>query len=127
MASRQIELEFRTWGGKRGGAGRKLEGPRGHVPHRRRGRFASWRAFHVTWRLVDNWGTLRASGPYHAVRAAMGGMLRRRDFGIVHISLERDHMHLIAEAHDATALGNGMRAFQSSAARRLNRTLGRRG
>ena len=81
----------------------------------------------MTSRLVDNLGTLRASGPYHAVRAAMGGMLRRTDFGIVHISLERDHMHLIAEAHDAMALGNGMRAFQSSAARRLNRTLGRRG
>src|SRR5262245_11606846 len=118
MASRQLKIAFRTWGGKRPGAGRKPNGPRSQVPHTTRGPFPHWMPSHVTSRLVDNLGTLRARGPYHAVRAAMGGMLRRDDFGIVQISLERDHMHLIAEAHDETALGNGMRAFQSSAARR---------
>jgi hypothetical protein len=49
------------------------------------------------------------------------------DFRIVHFSAQRDHVHLIIEAHDRAALTRGMRSLAIRAALALNRALGRRG
>jgi len=45
----------------------------------------------------------------------------------VQASIQHNHVHVIAEANDKTALANGLRAFMISCARHLNRTIGRRG
>ena len=58
---------------------------------------------------------------------ALLAALHRSDFRVVHISIQAAHLHLLVEAADAYALANGVRAFEISAAHRLNRAIGRRG
>lgn len=50
----------------------------------------------------------------------------RPDFQIIHFSIQRDHVHLIAEAQDKRALASGMNSFASRFAKRLNKLLGGR-
>jgi putative transposase len=45
----------------------------------------------------------------------------------VHFSVQRDHVHLIVEANDATALSRGMRGLAIRCALAVNRALGRCG
>jgi REP element-mobilizing transposase RayT len=49
---------------------------------------------------------------------------RREDFRIVHLSIQRNHLHLIVEADDKAALAHGMQSFTISAARHINTALG---
>jgi REP element-mobilizing transposase RayT len=119
----QQSFEFRTWGGKRKGAGRPLRGPRSSEPHKARVRFSSPSPAHVTLRVIAPLPTLRRPDAYHAIRHSMYAVLERDDFRIVHIGIERDHLHLLVEADDHESLWGGVRAFESSAAQRLNRAI----
>ena len=47
-------------------------------------------------------------------------------FRIVHISVQRTHIHLIVEAENRVALATGMQAFGISAARNINREISER-
>lgn len=126
MASRQQgqrSFEFRTWGGKRRGAGRPPKGSRSSEPHQARARFSRPTPVHVTLRVIAPIPTLRRPDAYHAIRRSMYAVIERNDFRIVHISLERDHLHLLVEADDHVSLWEGVRAFESSAAQRLNRAI----
>jgi putative transposase len=124
----QVEIEFRTWGGKRKGAGRPPAGRRSSERHKRRVRFERTTAVHCTLRVVDSVRSLRRRHCYAAIRKAMLVAGRRADFRITHISLERDHVHVIVEADSHAALAAGMQGFEISAARRLNQAIGvRRG
>jgi putative transposase len=71
-------------------------------------------------------GTLRRRKAYRAVRRAL---LRcaavRADYRVVHVSIQRTHIHLLVEAEDRRALARGMQGFAISTAKRLNRELGR--
>lgn len=49
--------------------------------------------------------------------------MNHEDCRIVHISVQRDHIHLLVEANDEEALARGMQGFQVSAAKRLNAAL----
>lgn len=75
---------------------------------------------HVTLRVSPAVGGLRRRRAYHAVRRALLTSFVRQDFRVVHVSIQRTHIHLICEADDTAALGHGMQGFQISAARRLN-------
>jgi hypothetical protein len=44
----------------------------------------------------------------------------RERFRIVHVSVQRTHVHMLVEAADATRLARGMQGFQISAARHIN-------
>lgn len=46
---------------------------------------------------------------------------------IVHFSVQSDHLHLLVEAEDATALGRAIKGLSVRIARRVNRLAGRRG
>jgi hypothetical protein len=48
----------------------------------------------------------------------------REQIRIVHISLQRNHVHLLVEAQDKTALARGVQGFLISAARHINTALG---
>ena len=117
----QQSFEFKTWGGKRKGAGRPPKGGRSSEPHKARVRFSCTTRAHVTLRVVAPVPTLRRPAAYHAIRHALYAVVGRSDFRIVHLSIERDHLHLIVEADDHLALAGGIRTFESSAAQRLNR------
>ncbi len=115
-------------GGPRRGAGRKPKnGVRAGSPHKTRpvvkGRFP----IHAVMRIEDDIRNLRKRHLYQALRWATIAVARRERhdakvgyFRIIHISIQRDHIHMIIEAGDKTALSRGMQSFQISAAKHLN-------
>jgi REP element-mobilizing transposase RayT len=123
----QVEMVFRTHGGKRPGAGRKPKGPRPGARHEARPEHDHRHPVHVTIRVVGNVEGLRRRDIYLAVREATIVTARREDFRIVHMSVQRDHIHLIVEADHKEALSKGIRGFSISAARQINKAITARG
>jgi REP element-mobilizing transposase RayT len=123
---RQQVMVFRTWGGKREGAGRPVTRKRRSEPHKKRPRHDRSVPVHVTSRVVPAVGALRRQHMFRALRAATITVASRDDFRIVHFSIQRDHVHLLVEAENKTALAKGMQAFQISAARHINAAITRR-
>ncbi|MBA3820302.1 MAG: transposase [Deltaproteobacteria bacterium] len=119
----QQDLAFKTWGGKRKGAGRPPKGRRSSEPHKRRERFTRPTPVHVTLRIAEGLGKLRRRAIYQAIGRAVVAVLGMPDFRIVHLSLENDHLHLIVEAASDGALARGIKAFGSSAAQRINQVI----
>ena len=127
----QMELELKRdkngqrRGGKRKGAGRKRIHflPSGKPLHRRvrkRPKVSARTPVHVVLRVSKTVGRLRRCKAYHAIRlailtAAVLGLIR-----VVHVSIQRNHIHLLVEAVSEVALARGMKGLQVSAARRLN-------
>jgi hypothetical protein len=68
---RQLGLEFRTWGGKRAGAGRKPRGARGGVAHRSRGEWTRPVPLHVTLRMAPHLYNLRSRRSFRVIGAAL--------------------------------------------------------
>jgi putative transposase len=95
--SKQLELEIRTWGGKRKNAGRKRVAIRPRVPHLRRPELHRSHPVLVTVRICDGVPSLRQPA------------------------------HLIVEAEDRDSLSRGMRGLNTRLAKRLNKLFGRRG
>jgi len=110
----QTEMIFRTHGGKRRGAGRKPKGKRPGASHAARPKHNPRHPVHVTMRVVGSAAGLRCRDMYFAVREATIVTARREDFRINHISIQRDHLHLIVEAETKDALSQGIRGFSSS-------------
>ena len=81
---------------------------------------------HVVLRVVPEVGSLRRRCAYQAVREATITTARREDFRIVHLSLQRTHVHLLVEADDKHALASGLQGFQISAAKHLNAAISKR-
>jgi REP element-mobilizing transposase RayT len=123
----QVEMVFRTHGGKRPGAGRKPKGARPGASHGARPEHNARHPVHVTIRVVGSAAGLRCKDMYLAVREATIASAKREDFRIVHMSIQRDHIHLIVEAASTAALSRGVRGFSISAARQINRAFTARG
>jgi hypothetical protein len=111
---------IKTRGGNRRGAGRPPKGARAGSPHKERPFHDARYPVHVVLRAVRAVGNLRRRCVYHAIRKATRTTARREGFRIVHLSIQRDHMHLLVEARDKAALASGMQGFQISAAKHLN-------
>jgi hypothetical protein len=114
-------------GGKRPGAGRPRKRPRytsrPDVPHVTRPVLKSRYPVHVVLRAIPVVGNLRRRKLYHAIRWATLCVGKRENFRIVHLSIQRTHIHLLVEAADKTALARGMQGFQISAAKLINAAL----
>jgi len=110
-------------GGRRKGAGRKrtLPGP-AQGAHRTRPFHDRRLPVHVVLRVTHEVGRLRRAKAYAAVRLAMIALVLagRTGFRVVHLSIQRHHIHLLCEADDRVALANGVRALCISTAKRLN-------
>ena len=124
---RQLRLRLvpRTWGGRRAGAGR----PRGDgrtVPHRARPVHRARFPVHVTVRARDGLPPFREGAIAAVVRRAIA-VASGAAFRVVHFSIQSNHIHLIVEATDATALSRGMQGLNIRIARRVNALLGARG
>jgi len=124
--SEQLVL-FKKHGGKRRGAGRPPKGARAGAPHKTRPFLHARYPVHVVLRVVAAVGNLRRRCTYQAIREATLTTARREDFRIVHLSVQRTHVHLIVEAADKCALASGMKGFQISAAKHLNAAISRGG
>lgn len=117
--SEQLML-FKKRGGKRRGAGRPPKGKRAGAPHKPRPFLHARYPVHVVLRVIAAVGNLRRRCVYQAIREATITTARREDFRIIHLSIQRTHVHLIVEASDKRALASGMQGFQISAAKHLN-------
>ena len=103
--------------------GRPPKGPRSGSPHKKRPTLKGRFPVHVVMRVAAELGSLRKRDCYKALRWATLTAARREDFRIVHISIQRTHVHMLVEAHDKRALSRGMQGFQISAAKLLNRAV----
>jgi REP element-mobilizing transposase RayT len=118
-APKQLVL-FSKRGGKRRGAGRPPKGTRAGAPHKERPFLHPRYPVHVTLRAIAAVGNLRRRCVYQAIRWATLTTARRDDFRIVHLSIQRNHVHLLVEADNKRALAAGMQGLQISAAKHLN-------
>jgi REP element-mobilizing transposase RayT len=122
----QLELDSVRHGGRRPRAGRK-SGPNPRVRHRSREFFARILPAHVTVKVRRDVPSLRTAKLVHEVEQSFARSCERKDFRLVHYSLQGDHAHLIVEAKDCAALGRGMKAIGSRLARAVNRVFERSG
>ncbi|HEY4238881.1 MAG TPA: transposase [Kofleriaceae bacterium] len=119
----QIDL-FRARGDKRRGAGRPGSGARSHA---KRAKVTRHTPVHVTLRVVKLAANLRTRDLYRAIRAATIVVGRTQAMRVVHASVQSNHIHMLVEADDQRILARGMQGFQISAAKQINRVLGRKG
>jgi len=123
---RHVQQELFRRGGRRKGAGRKPKGARAGSRHEERPEIKSRYPLHVVMRVVPGVGSLRRRPMYKAIREATIIAALRERFRIVHVSLQRTHVHMLVEAESKDALARGMQGFQISAARNINTALGDR-
>src|ERR1043166_1372248 len=132
-----VQQELFRDAGKRGagrkarrGSGRKARRGcgrgrgRGREGHGARPDFKERHPLHVVMRVVPAVGNLRRRTMYKALREASITAALRERFRIVHVSLQRNHVHMLVEAANKAALGRGMQGFLISAARHINTALG---
>lgn len=105
------QLSFKKtagWGGRRRGAGRKNLSRT--VNHMARPRVDHKKPLHITMRLRDRLPNLRTHRLLKAFKTSARGAT---PYGlrVVHFSLLSNHLHLIVEADNNQALGDGMRSL----------------
>ena len=124
---KQATLEFRSWGGARANSGRKRVGPRARVGHKTRAHQELRHPVHVTTRLRARLPSLRRKTTLSVLELAFSRGADRFGFRLVHYAIRSNHLHLIAEAADRTALARGMQGLLVRVARALNKHWVRRG
>jgi REP element-mobilizing transposase RayT len=123
--ARRIE---RKHGGWRPNAGRKKTKELHFDPsHARRPELFFKHPVHAMLRTLPSVPRLRQRAAYEAIRRTLVNFLDGDDFRVVHISIQRNHLHLIVEAANKQALRRGMQRFGIRAARALNDAFGREG
>ena len=120
---KQVGFEFRSWGGKRRGAGRKPTGERAGVRHQTREVLKARFPVHVTWRMRKNVWNLRSRRCFGVLARAFWRGADRFGFKLVHYSVQGNHLHLLVEARDERALSRGMNGLGVRVARGLNRVM----
>ena len=110
--------------------GRPRKNPaRAGSPHKRRPEHKKQFPLHIVLRVARAVGSLRKRFMYRALReATIAVALRelayddvRGAFRIVHLSIQRTHVHMLVEADNKLALSRGLQSFQISAAKHINR------
>ena len=123
----QAEL-FKTRGGKRPGAGRRVEpGGRAGVSHKARERFAKPTPVHATVRIARGVWNLRARRCRSLIEGALSALRQREGFRVIEFSIQGNHVHLVVEADNSVALSRGMQSLSIRVARALNRLMERTG
>jgi REP element-mobilizing transposase RayT len=92
-----------------------------------RPKLASRFPVHVTLRVLKEVFNLRSGRSFRVVRKAFQAGNDRFGFRLNHFSVQGNHLHLIAEATDARALGRGMQGLEVRIAKGLNHMMGRKG
>ena len=122
----QLDLDWKTWGGSRKGAGRKRR-RLSRVSHERRAKLRRSYPLLITSKLIEGLPTLRN----RKAGRLLFGILRERcelaGFRIVQFSILSNHLHLLVEADSRDALTRGLRSLFIRMAKNLNRLWGRKG
>ena len=120
--TKQIEMEFRTHGGKRKGAGRKKT-DQSLVNHVKRPKLNGREPINVTLRLVAGLQSIRTPGMMRAFARAVT-LAKRFGMRVVHYDFQSNHIHLLVEAESKEALSRGMRSLNTSLAIAIKKVLG---
>jgi putative transposase len=122
----QLPLAFETRARARRRSGRKAGKGRGFVRHRTREVHLPAHPVHVV--LRSKFRPLRSQFVFPTLRSALAKAARAREgFRVVQFSVQHDHLHLIVEARDKTALSRGMQGLAIRVARQVNRLVNRHG
>ena len=124
---KQLELKFRSHGGRREGAGRKPASKRPPVHHVRRPKVPKGSPAHVTLRVRRDVPSLRSRRFIRDFQSRMTAGCERGEFRVCHFSIQRDHVHFVVEAAGKEALGRGMKSVGTRLARAVNRVFARTG
>jgi REP element-mobilizing transposase RayT len=125
--SSQQELTFHPRGGRRPGAGRKPTGERAGVPHVPRPSLSGREPVLLTLKVAPHVWSLRARRAFDRLMRALGRAQDRFGTCFVHFSVQRDHVHLIAETASQEALSRSMQGLSVRIARAINRVMARKG
>ena len=112
-------------GGVRENAGRKKA--RSGVPHRARPEHKPRHPLHVTLKVRRDLPSLRTRRVMKALAPVFAVGKERFGLRLNHYSLQTDHLHLIVEAEDRTALTRGLKGLSVRIARALNKLWRRKG
>src|SRR6187200_2943721 len=107
--AKQLEIEFRSHGGRRKGAGRKPASKRPPVHHVKRPKVAKRSTAHVTLRVRGDVPSLRSRRFIRDFQSRMRAGCERGEFRVCHYAIQRDHVHLVVETVGKEALGRGMK------------------
>ena len=122
--ARQTELPFRSWGGRRKGAGRK-RGTR--ASHHKRPRFARPTPVHVTLRVRRHVWNLRSRRCHLRIAGCLEQAAGRLGLRVIEYSVLGNHVHFIVEADDSESLSRGMQGLTIRIAKALNALMQRGG
>jgi hypothetical protein len=81
---------------------------------------------HVTLRAREDLPSFRSARLFPFVRRSLAAA-HKPAFRVVHFSVQSDHIHLVVEADDHTALVRGVQGLAVRCAKALNRAMPRRG
>src|SRR5713226_1808526 len=122
---KQQQLIFRTWGGRRKGAGRKRHTD--ELPHLARPEVRPNQPQHVTIRVRPDVISLRKSRSFAAIKQAFRLARERLGMRVCHFSVLGNHIHVVDEAGDRVALARAITGLNIRFARALNRLMTRKG
>lgn len=120
-------LPFKLRGGRRPGAGRKPKGDAAGVAHAARAPLAPRFPAHVTVKATSGLPRMRRAREYAALRAAFAAGCDRFGFRLVHYAVLNDHLHMLVEASNRTALTRGLQGLLIRIAKALNKLWQRKG
>src|SRR4030095_16298533 len=108
---KQQAFRFRTWGGKRRGAGRKPNGVRAGVSHLKRPTVGERTPVHVTVRTCAGVWNLRSRRCCEPLKEALAEGGDRFGFRLVHYSVQGNHVHFVVETESTESLSRGMQGL----------------
>jgi putative transposase len=123
----QLELELKSWGGKRRGAGRKRVRERATTSHDARPQLKSYNPVLITMRVCDDVPDLRQRPCWAVIVRTLRDVRGRIPMRFVHYSVLANHLHFIAEGEGREAVARGMQSFTARLAKRINRCFDRTG
>ena len=95
--------------------------------HRHRERIVARVPVHVTIRLRRGIPTLRQPRFVRRFRSSLSEACVRHGFRVVHYSIQRDHVHLLIEAHTNHSIACGMKSVGARIGKLTNRLFQRKG
>ena len=95
--------------------------------HRQRERIVARVPVHVTIRLRRGIPSLRQPRFVRRFRSSLSEACVRHGFRVVHYSIQRDHVHLLVEAHDNHSIACGMKSVGARIGKLANRLFQRSG
>ena len=123
--SEQQEFRFKEKrGGKRRGAGRRKGTRASHHP---RPKFEKPTPVHVTVRVRRHVWNLRSRRCHRRIAHCLEEVVGRFGLRVIEYSVLGNHIHLIVEADDQTALTRGMQGLSIRIAKALNAMMNSRG